>query len=485
MSLESTSSPSSAGTHWPLVRLGECVEILDRVRVPVNLEERTRRVEGKPRQDLYPYYGATGQVGWIDDFIFDDVLVLLGEDGAPFLDAERDKAYMIRGKSWVNNHAHVLKARGGVALPRYLMHCLNVADYKTFVTGTTRLKLTQSRMRDIPVPLPPLAVQARIVQSVDYFLGQLSAGIDGIAMSRQLAKALSRSITDFAVNGFLTQEWRSHRPHMESAANSVEAALAEATRIGERRTAATSTPTGNLPQLPPTWAWTTLDALTVSGPQNGLYLPKSRYGTGIPILRIDDFQDGWSRDSASLRKVRASENETSKYALRQGDLVINRVNSMSHLGKNLHVQPRNLPAVFESNMMRLRLASGISSEYVSIYLRSTEGRSRLIENAKQAVNQASINQDDVLRTAVPLPPPSEQVEIVRRAEGWAIGLHSLAATLSAEQTRAGRLRQAILKHALSVERADASSVEKLAPVANDNVPSRALPTSGEIEGEAQ
>jgi type I restriction enzyme, S subunit len=78
-----------------------------------------------------PYYGATGQVGTIDDFLFDEELVLLGEDGAPFLDNTKDKAYMIRGKAWVNNHAHVLRGRPGI-LNTFLMHQLNVIDYWSY-----------------------------------------------------------------------------------------------------------------------------------------------------------------------------------------------------------------------------------------------------------------------------------------------------------------------------------------------------------------
>lgn len=89
-----------------------------------------------------PYYGATGQVGWIDNHIFDEELVLLGEDGAPFLDRLRPVAYVIRGKSWVNNHAHVL--RGVSCSNGFLLHQLNAVDYRPFVTGTTRLKLPRA-----------------------------------------------------------------------------------------------------------------------------------------------------------------------------------------------------------------------------------------------------------------------------------------------------------------------------------------------------
>ena len=98
--------------------MADIVEILDRQRKPVNSKDRETRIAGKNKGELYPYYGATRQVGWIDDFLFDEELVLLGEDGVPFLDEIKPKAYLIDGKSWVNNHAHVL--RGRKAVNKYL-----------------------------------------------------------------------------------------------------------------------------------------------------------------------------------------------------------------------------------------------------------------------------------------------------------------------------------------------------------------------------
>ena len=95
--------------EWEWKRLGDVVEILDGKRIPIKDEEREKRISGKPVSEIIPYYGATGQVGWIDDYIFNEELVLLGEDGAPFFDVMKNKAYIINGKSWVNNHAHVFK----------------------------------------------------------------------------------------------------------------------------------------------------------------------------------------------------------------------------------------------------------------------------------------------------------------------------------------------------------------------------------------
>ena len=108
-------------------------------------------------------YKRQGQVGWIDDFLTNEQLVLVGEDGAPFLDLIKDKAYIIEGKAWVNNHVHILRSHYGSVGNFYLLHYLNCFDYTGYVNGTTRLKLTQASMNTIPIPFPPLPEQHRIV----------------------------------------------------------------------------------------------------------------------------------------------------------------------------------------------------------------------------------------------------------------------------------------------------------------------------------
>jgi type I restriction enzyme S subunit len=90
MTLKTNSVPQ----HWVQLPLEQVCEIFDSMRVPVNNSERSKRIAGKSDEQLYPYYGATGQVGVIDDYIFDGEHVLLGEDGAPFLEPFKDKAYL-------------------------------------------------------------------------------------------------------------------------------------------------------------------------------------------------------------------------------------------------------------------------------------------------------------------------------------------------------------------------------------------------------
>lgn len=195
--------PYEVPENWVWVRLiGNVNSCLDGYRKPINSSERAKRV-GK-----VPYYGATGQVGWIDDYLTNEHLVLLGEDGAPFLDLLKDKAYIIFGEAWVNNHAHILKSYFGEIGNVFLMHYLNMVDYKDYVKGTTRLKLTQGSMQLMPFPLPPLSEQQRIVECIEELFAKLDEAkerLQEVADSFAVRKA---AILHKAFTGELTKQWR-------------------------------------------------------------------------------------------------------------------------------------------------------------------------------------------------------------------------------------------------------------------------------------
>jgi type I restriction enzyme S subunit len=166
---------------WVETKLVDAVEVLDRLRKPINSTER----EG--RQGSVPYYGANGQAGWIDDSIFNEELVLLGEDAIDFVDPNARKAYLISGPSWVNNHAHVLRAKPEKVYSFFLAESLNKVDYSQYVSFGTRSKLTQGSMNGIKVLLPPLPEQKRIVDlisSVDSYIGALQQQLKSARRSR-------------------------------------------------------------------------------------------------------------------------------------------------------------------------------------------------------------------------------------------------------------------------------------------------------------
>ncbi|HCJ6100936.1 TPA: restriction endonuclease subunit S [Escherichia coli] len=195
---------------WVETQLENIVDILDSMRVPVNNSERQSRIAGKKENELYPYFGATGEVGKIDDYIFDEELVALGEDGVPFFDGHKNKAYMLYGKTWVNNHAHVIRAISGLSHNKYLCHYLNQFDYHDYVNGGTRLKLTQANMRKLPVSLAPLAEQKIIAEKLDTLLAQVDSTKARLEQIPQILKRFRQAVLAAVINGKLsknTKQW--------------------------------------------------------------------------------------------------------------------------------------------------------------------------------------------------------------------------------------------------------------------------------------
>ena len=141
-----------------MARLGDICEILDSKRIPITASNR--------KAGIYPYYGANGIQDYVDDYIFDDELVLLAEDGGHFGSTDKPIAYRVSGKCWVNNHAHVLKPKADLDVD-YLCYSLMFRDVSSIVNGATRQKLTQADMREIEIPLLPLGEQLAIVEKLN------------------------------------------------------------------------------------------------------------------------------------------------------------------------------------------------------------------------------------------------------------------------------------------------------------------------------
>ncbi len=159
------------------------------------------------------------------------------------------------------------------------------------------------------------------------------------------------------------------------------------------------------------WPEVSFGDLILEGPTNGLYRPASDYGSGTPIVRIDAFYDGVITGLQSLKRLRIDAKTQSSFALRQGDVVINRVNSLEYLGKSALVPALSEPTVFESNMMRIRLDHArVTPGFCVALLQADWIKKQIARSAKKAVNQASINQTDVKSFSMFLPPLTRQVD---------------------------------------------------------------------------
>jgi type I restriction enzyme S subunit len=178
--LSSSKAPWLIPASWGWFSFGDVAISRDAERIPVSKEQRSGLAK------TYDYYGASGVIDKIDRYLFDKPLLLIGEDGANLINRSTPIAFIARGEYWVNNHAHVLDGESEDLL-RFLELHINAIDLKPFVTGTAQPKMNQAKMNSIPIALPPLAEQRRIVAKVDELMAlcdQLEASLAAAATDR-------------------------------------------------------------------------------------------------------------------------------------------------------------------------------------------------------------------------------------------------------------------------------------------------------------
>jgi type I restriction enzyme S subunit len=181
---------------WAWATIGQVAECLDNMRVPVNKKTRAKR------QGSIPYYGANGRTGWIDDFLFDEPLILVVEDET-FTGRTQPFCYKITGRSWVNNHAHILRPAAAVSID-FLNYSLAFYPFTQFTTGTTgRKKLTNKALLHAPYSLPPLAEQTRIVAEVERRLSVVDELEAVVTANLQRAARLRQAVLQKAFAGEL------------------------------------------------------------------------------------------------------------------------------------------------------------------------------------------------------------------------------------------------------------------------------------------
>ncbi len=191
---------------------------------------------------------------------------------------------------------------------------------------------------------------------------------------------------------------------------------------------------------PKGWPVIKLEEAISFGPQNGLYRPATDYGSGVRILRIDSFDDGTIGDQVALKRLRLDKSTVEKFLLREGDIVVNRVNSPPQLGKSAVMPHLSEPVVFESNMMRFRVnESVLIPSVLGVALQLESVRRALTRNAKHAINQSSINQGDVMGIELPKPPAALQASFAEQVQR----LETLTTNLAAAAAKAGAMAAAL------------------------------------------
>lgn len=399
---------------WTTALIDEVADVLDSLREPVNNGERIERLERSRGRPTYPYYGATGQAGLIDDYIFDDNLILLGEDGVPFLEVGKRKAYRVSGKCWVNNHAHVLRARSEVADWRLVCYALNCHDYQVLVTGSTRLKLTQEAMRRIRLPLPPLAEQKRIADKLDAILARVDACRDRLDRVVPLLQRFKQSVLHSATTGALTERWR----QCHSA---------------------------------PAWQRMLIGGIgTVSG---GLTKNEKRDAlkTRYRYLRVANVHAN-RLDLADVADIGATQAEFQKTRLEDGDLLIVEGNgSIDQVGRVAMWRNEQSDCCHQNHLIRWRAGPDALPSFLLFWLMSPEGRAALMARASSSSGLHTLSISKVSGIELSLPSLAEQAAIVSEVNRLFVLADRIGERLSSARATAHRMTPAVLAKAFRGE----------------------------------
>jgi len=167
---------------WEIKKLSDVCDYLNSKRVPLKSTDRAKR------QGSYPYYGASGIVDYIDDFIFDGTYLLISEDGENLRTRNTPIAFKATGKFWVNNHAHILVEKEEGILD-YLEYYFSVLNLSPFLTGAVQPKLSKSSLEQIEIPIPPYDVRLKINKTLNAFSNKIA---NNTAMNQTLEKIAQR-----------------------------------------------------------------------------------------------------------------------------------------------------------------------------------------------------------------------------------------------------------------------------------------------------
>lgn len=383
-------------SNWNVVPFTEAVDICDTLRKPINSSERASRIKGKEQSELYPYYGATGQVGFIDDYITDGEYVLLGEDGAPFLDAFSKKAYIISGKTWVNNHAHVLKSKTN---NKFLCYYLNSFNYKGYVSGTTRLKLTQAEMKRIPVPVPPLSEQERIVARIEELFSQLDAGVETLKKTKAQLAVYRQAVLKEAFESVIPE---SDTCNVKDVCKDIKVGIV----------------------IKPAQYYTSADV-------------------GVRAFRSANVREFAVNDSNWVYLTKAGHEANLRSEIHTGDVLVVR---SGYPGTACVVPPTYNGCNAIDILIAVPYAEKILPEYLCAYTNSPLGK-RIIQEKKRGVAQAHFNVSGYSKTPIIVPCLETQKRVVAEIDSRLSVCDSIEQTVDTALQQAEAMRQSILKDA--------------------------------------
>lgn len=359
------------------------------------------------------------------------------------------------GKALINQRVCTLKADEELysqkllafALPAYLKL---INDHTSSVTVK---HLSSKTVQSIPLPLPPKAEQQRIVEKIETLFARLDKGEEAVREVQKLLTRYRQSVLKSAVTGHLTADWRAeHEGELEDGDELLSRLLVERrdnwTGRGKHKEAPVAN-IENLPELPKEWVWATLAQIT--NLKGGVTVDRKREPKDpvtLPYLRVANVQNGYL-DLDEIKEITIDREKAEQCLLQDGDILLNEGGDLDKLGRGWVWRSQIDPCIHQNHVFRGRpILPDISSEFVSYYANAF-GQGFFMDKGKQSVNLASISLTAISGLPIPLPPASEQVEIVKRISAKLRDVDGVRKWCQTELKRSASLRQSILKDAFA------------------------------------
>ena len=366
---------------WEWKRLGDVADIFNGVTPPKSEQRECGHPVLKIKDIDENGQFKDNQKSFVDNaFFLDNQKKILKNGDTLILNAAHSSDYVSSKKCYISNFPEniiatgewmIIRSNSGSIDSKFIYFLLTSGSIslkiKTIVKG---IHLYPKDMANLRIPLPPLSIQHQIVAVLER--------TEAMKRQRREADALTGALLQSVFREMFGDPERNERG----------------------------------------WETKTLYDILSEDPQNGLYKPSSEYSdSGTPIVRIDSFYDGKIGDLRNLKRINCTEKEIAKYQIHEGDVLINRVNSLDFLGKCGLVQKIYENTIYECNMIRMRPnRTLVHPTYLTAFLCTQFVKNQILNRAKNAVNQASINQQDVKALNILIPPLALQQQFAHVVE---------------------------------------------------------------------
>lgn len=348
-----------------------------------------------------------------------------------------------------------------------LVHLLSSSDLVAYATansaGVNLPRVSAKKLGRYRFGLAPRPEQQRIVAKIESLCEKLDGGVAALKRAEANIKRYQASVLKAAVEGCLTERWRRENPPEQTGAELLHRILAERRKRWEAEQLAkfeakgkrpprnwkvkykepVAPDTSGLPELPEGWCWATVDQVS-SLVRYGSSEKTSSNPEGVPVLRMGNIQDG-ALNLDNLKYLPPDHPEFPKLLLKDGDLLFNRTNSAELVGKTAVYRRRPDPCSFASYLISVRMIRSRLSAVVTIALNSPWGRTWIASVVSQQVGQANVNGTKLRAFPFPLPPETEQYEIIRRSADATDSVTHSNGAITGLLEQATALRQSILK----------------------------------------